>query len=71
MRGVEAAGDGTIFVLDYQAAEVRAFGPDGAYLRTVATRGEGPGEIREANGFKLVGDSILWIQDHGQWQMIG
>ncbi|MDX1393789.1 MAG: hypothetical protein R3195_05340 [Gemmatimonadota bacterium] len=71
VRGVDAASDGTIFVLDYQAAEVRAFGPDGAYLRTVVTEGEGPGEIREANGFKLVGDSILWIQDHGQWQMIG
>ena len=29
IRGVEAASDGTIYVLDYLAAEVRAYSPDG------------------------------------------
>jgi hypothetical protein len=71
LRGIEAGRDGTIYVLDYQASEVRAFDDQGRFLRKVASRGEGPGEISEANGFVLVGDTILWIQDHGKWMMIG
>ena len=30
IRGIQAASDGTIYVLDYQAVEVRVFSPDGA-----------------------------------------
>lgn len=71
VRGIEAGRDGTIYVLDYQASEVRAYDDEGRFLRKVASRGKGPGEITEANGMVLVGDSILWIQDHGQWMMIG
>lgn len=71
VRGIEAGSDGTIYVLDYQLSEIRAFDAEGSYLRTVATRGEGPAEISEANGFILVGDSVLWVQDHGKWAMIG
>jgi hypothetical protein len=71
VRGIEAGRDGTIYVLDYQASEVRAYDDEGRFLREVASRGEGPGEISEANGMVLVGDSILWIQDHGKWMMIG
>ncbi len=72
IRGVQAASDGTIYVLDYQAVEVRAYAPDGRFLHTVVRRGEGPGEIMEANGILLSGDSLLWIHDHGQhWAIIG
>ncbi len=71
LRGIEAGRDGTIYVLDYQASEVRAFDATGRFLRTVVTHGEGPGEITEANGILLVGDSILWIQDHGKMMMLG
>ena len=42
-----------------------------SFLRTVATRGEGPGEISGANGMQLVGDTMLWVQDHGKWMMLG
>lgn len=71
VRGIDAASDGTIYVLDHLASEVRMFGPDGTYLRTIVTPGEGPGEISAANGILLAGDSLLWIQDHGKWSMIG
>ncbi|MDE2875857.1 MAG: 6-bladed beta-propeller [Gemmatimonadota bacterium] len=71
IRGVQAASDGTIYVLDYQAAEVRVFGPDGEYLRTIARRGEGPGEIAEANGILLSGDTLLWIHDYAQNRIEG
>ena len=71
IRGIEAASDGTIYVLDYQAVEVRAYSPDGQYLGTIVRSGEGPGEIREANGIFLQGDSLLWINDHGKMAIIG
>jgi hypothetical protein len=71
VRGIEAGRDGTIYVLDYQAAEIRAFDDEGRFVRKVVSRGRGPGEISEANGMVLVGDTVLWIQDHAQWMMIG
>ncbi|MDE2973636.1 MAG: 6-bladed beta-propeller [Gemmatimonadota bacterium] len=71
IRGIQAASDGTIYVLDFAATEVRAYDPDGRYLRTVARRGEGPGEITAANGIFLVADTLLWMHDHGKWTVIG
>lgn len=71
IRGVQGASDGTIYVLDYQAVEVRTFSPDGEYLGTIVRHGEGPGEIGEANGILLSGDTLLWIHDHRQWAIIG
>lgn len=71
IRGIDADSDGNIFVLDQQAAEVRAFDPEGRYLRTIARRGRGPGEIMEANGILLSGDTLLWMHDHGQHAIIG
>ena len=71
IRGVQAASDGTIYVLDYQAVEVRAYSPAGEYLSTITRHGEGPGEIGRANGILLSGDTLLWINDHGKWQIVG
>ncbi len=71
IRGIQAASDGTIYVLDFTATEVRAYDPGGRYLRTVAQEGEGPGEITAANGIFLAGDTLLWIHDHGNWTVIG
>lgn len=71
VRGIEADREGTIYVLDYQASEIRAFDATGKFVRKVASRGEGPGEITEANGMVLVGDTVLWVQDHGKWMMVG
>lgn len=71
IRGVQATSDGTIHVLDYQAVEIRAYSPDGEYLTTIVRRGEGPGEMSEANGILLSGDTLLWIHDHRQWAVIG
>lgn len=71
IRGVQASSDGTIYVLDYQAVEIREYSPEGEYLGTIVRRGEGPGEIGEANGILLSGDTLLWIHDHRQWAIIG
>ena len=71
IRGIQASSDGSIYVLDFQATEVRVFDSDGRYLRTIVRRGEGPGEITAANGLVLSGDTLLWINDHGKWRIIG
>ena len=68
---VQAASDGTIYVLDQQAVEVRVFDSDGQYLRTIIRQGEGPGEVGGANGIFLSGDSLLWINDTRQWSILG
>lgn len=71
IRGIQASSDGDIHVLDFQAAEVRVFDSGGRYLRTIVRRGEGPGEIGEANGIFLAGDTLLWIPNHSQGTIIG
>jgi len=71
IRGIQAATDGTIYVLDAQATEVRAYDPGGRYLSTVVRGGEGPGEITAANGIILAGDTLLWLNDHGKWTIVG
>lgn len=71
IRGIQAASDGTIYVLDRQALEVRVFDSGGQYLRTIVRRGEGPGEIMDANGILLSRDTLLWIHDTRRWTIIG
>lgn len=71
IRGIQAAGDGTILVLDAQATEVRAYDSGGRYLSTVVRGGDGPGEITAANGIILAGDTLLWLNDHGKWTIVG
>ena len=71
IRGVQSASDGTIYVLDGQAEEVRIFSPDGEYLRTIVRRGEGPGETTGASGIILSGDTLLWTNDVRKGVIIG
>jgi hypothetical protein len=55
--------DGRIAVLDAQAQEVRIFGADGTYDRTFAGIGDGPGELRDANGMLAGSDGLLRVHD--------
>jgi len=70
VRSIDADSVGNIYVLDFQASEIRVFGPTGSHLRTLGGAGRGPGEMAEANGFAIAGDGTLWLQDHGQYQFI-
>jgi hypothetical protein len=56
--------DGGVAVLDDQAAEIRIFGPDGAYRRTVATKGEGPGELQVPRSVTLLPADTLAVYDY-------
>lgn len=65
VRGIEVTADSTILVLDHQASELWAFGPSGRELGTVLTNGQGPREIRNANGLAIDHGGSIWVNDPG------
>jgi hypothetical protein len=44
-RSVVVDDDGTVYVLDEQAAEVKAYDASGRHVRTIGRKGQGPGEL--------------------------
>lgn len=62
---VEVAVDGTLYVLETRAREVRVFSPEGRRIRTVGGPGEGPGEFVRPRSMGLAGDT-LWVLDGGK-----
>lgn len=52
---------GRIFVLDDHAQEVRIFDSDGAFVRTVGRKGEGPGEFTQAGSVGLSRNGEIWV----------
>jgi sugar lactone lactonase YvrE len=65
IAGLEADGEGRIYVADGQASELRIFGPDGRHLRTLGREGAGPGEFRQISGIDWHPDGRLWVMDAG------
>lgn len=63
IKGLAVDDDDRIWVLDAQAQELRVFGPDGAHVRTLGRRGEGPGEFAGANGIMRAPDGRIWVVD--------
>ena len=65
---------GHIYVLDVGSKEVRVFGREGAYLRTMAREGDGPGEIRYLRGanqrITWRAPDQLWIGDGYQLSVV-
>lgn len=65
IRGIAVGVRGSIFVLDHKAQEIRLFDAQGKFLKRVARRGAGPGEIRNANGMLNAPDGRVWVNDPG------
>ncbi len=63
---------GSIYILDVGSKEVRAFARDGAYLRTMAREGEGPGEFRYGSTNRITWrvPGQLWIGDGYQLMVV-
>ena len=55
---------GHIYVLDVGSKEVRVFGREGVYLRTMARDGDGPGEIRY---LRIPNQRITWRAPDQLW----
>src|SRR5690348_1053195 len=49
VRGIAVATNGQIYVLEYRTQEIRAFDAKGKFIKNIARRGGGPGEISNAN----------------------
>ena len=54
-----------VYVLDVFTQEIRVFGRDGAFVRTIGGRGGGPGEFRGVNGMTFDPSGRLWVMNQG------
>lgn len=61
--------DRRVYVLDFQAKQVRVFDSEGHHLRTLGGRGEGPGELGSAVSVAALSDGRVLIQDHSGYHV--
>jgi len=58
--------DGMLYVLDQQVPALRAYAPDGTYLRDLGRGGEGPGELKQVDaGLAVLDDGRVLVRDPG------
>jgi hypothetical protein len=62
VRGIAVDADGRIYVADWQGGPVRAYGPDGRFLKQITAVGDGPGETRNPTGLTLA-NGRLHVRD--------
>jgi len=66
ITSIGAGADGTIYVNDMMAREVKAYDPQGQYLKTIGGPGGGPGELSEQAAFMFLDPAGgLVIPDQG------
>lgn len=63
--GLAVDREGRVYVGQPMDRLLRVYSDDGAHLRNIGRRGEGPGEIRNLSTFAIVEDS-LWVADLAQ-----
>lgn len=63
VKGIDADSTGRIFIYEHSTQDIRVFGPDGTYLKTLGRKGAGPGELRNAEGIAFARDGTLWVRD--------
>lgn len=61
--------DGTIYLVDGQANELRAYDADGTYLRTLAREGQGPGELSQPTALAVLSDGRIVVRDPGNTRL--
>lgn len=57
--------DRNVYVFDQQAREVRVFGPEGGYMRTLGGPGQGPGELQQPEAMALLPGPRVVVRDPG------
>jgi len=68
VRGVVRSENGSLYVLDVMAKEVRVFGPDGVFSRKMGRKGGGPGELESPVQLGVTGDTVS-VWDLGLWRV--
>ena len=54
---------GSIYVLMYDAGEVRVFDRDGKFVRTMGRNGRGPGELSRSSSVNVDSAGNIWVAD--------
>lgn len=62
-RSIDADSKGRILVMDRQTQDIRMFGADGKFIRTIGRQGAGPGEMKNAEGMIIASDGRIWVRD--------
>jgi len=57
--GVAASRDGTIFVADRGANNIKMFAADGTFLKTLGKEGQGPGEFAALSAITITGEFLV------------
>ncbi len=61
--GLDLDAAGNVYVADQQASMVRVFSPEGSFIRTIGSPGQGPGEIGAALAAVFVVGDEVWAAD--------
>lgn len=66
VSGIAADEDGRVFLADRREAIIRVYDPDGKYLNSVGSKGEGPGEFTALNRPKLFEGTLYTLDTQQQ-----
>lgn len=70
VRSLAAAADGSIYLYDSHAKELRKYAPDGTYIATFGREGGGPGEYnRPDGGLAVMPDGRVVLRDPGNTRL--
>jgi len=69
-RSVAVGPDGTVYLLDTQVPVLRAYAPDGTYLRDIGRQGGGPGEYESPDGMTAMADGRVLVRDPGAARIV-
>lgn len=64
IRDFQLDASNQLWVLDFQTRTLRLFAADGTPIKELARRGQGPGEIANANGFRPAPDGRMVMRDY-------
>jgi sugar lactone lactonase YvrE len=60
---LDVADDGTFYIFDSLARELRVFSADGSYVRSHGRAGAGPGEFQGVVGVRVADGGDVWVVD--------
>jgi len=63
---IDVSEDGTIYILDGKAANIKVFDSSGGFLKTIGKRGQGPGEFGRPESFSITPQDEIAVNDPGR-----